>query len=138
MTIGKLYLPALLIVVVAGLLLEWTDLPAPLDARAGPRTMKEVIGIVQKFGLHCRSDKEDGTVGSRLVVSESPLTYERANAFPMVPQKDSDWNGTVAVLRGNLIMPDQRLQAWGDFFVYGDRSLIKRLTATATSEDHRP
>src|SRR5262249_37040353 len=116
----------------------WIDLPAPLDARTGPRTMKEVIGLAQKLGLHYRSDQKDGTVGSRLVVSESPLTWQRANTFPMVPKKDSDWNGTVSVLRGSLIMPDQRLEAWGNFFVYGDPSLIKRLTATATSEDRRP
>ena len=138
MTIGKLHLPALLIVVLAGLLLAWIDLSTPLDARTGPRTMKEVIALVQKLGLHHRSDREDGTVGSRLVVSESPLTWQRANAFPMVPKKDSDWNGTVAVLRGSLIVPDQQMEAWGDFFVYGDPSLIKRLTATATSEDRCP
>jgi hypothetical protein len=138
MTIAKLHLPALLIVALAGLLLELIDLPAPLAARTGPQTMKEVIGFVQKLRLHYRSDQEDGTVGSRLVVSESPLTWQRANAFPMVPKKDSDWNGTVAILRGSLIVPDQRLEAWGSFFVYGDPSLIKRLTATATSEDRRP
>jgi hypothetical protein len=138
MTIGKLHLLALLIVVLVGLLLQWTDLPAPSDARTGPRTMNEVIGIVQELGLHCRSDKIDGTVGFRLVVSESPLTWQRANTFTMVPKNDTDWNGLVTVLRDSWIMPDQRLEAWGDFFVYGDRSLIKRLMATATSEDRRP
>jgi hypothetical protein len=103
--------------------------------------MKEVIGLARHLGLYYRSDKEDGTVGSRLVVSESPLTWQRANTFPTVPQKSSDWNGTVAVLRGNgaiAVIPDQRMEVWGDFFVYGDRSLIQRLTATATSEDRCP
>ena len=138
MTIGKLHLPALLIVLLAGLLLQWTDLPAPSDGRTGPRTMKEVIGIIQRLGLHCRSDRQDGIIGWRLVVSESPLTWQRANDFTMVPQNDTDWNGMVTVLRDSWIMPDQRLEAWGNFFVYGDRSLIKRLTATATSEDRRP
>jgi AraC-like DNA-binding protein len=62
MTIAKLYLPPPLIVVIVGLLLTWIDLPAPLNARTGPRTMNEVIAIVQKLGLHYRSDKEDGTL----------------------------------------------------------------------------
>ena len=138
MTIAKLHLAAVLIVVLAGLLLEWSDLPARLPARTGPRTMKEVIGIVQRLGLHCSSDKQDGTIGWRLVVSESPLTWQRANAFTMVPKNDTDWNGMVTVLRDSWIMPDQRLEAWGDFFVYGDPALIQRLTATVASEDRRP
>jgi hypothetical protein len=141
MTIGK-YLPALLIVVLVGFLLARIDSPAPLEARTGPQTMKEVIGIVQKLGLHYRSDKEDGTVGSRLVVSESPLTWQRANVFPMIPKKDSDWNRRVAVLRSSIgvieLVPDEQMEVWGDFFVYGDSALIKRLTATETSKDRRP
>jgi hypothetical protein len=141
MTIRHLYPPGLLIVVVVALLLERTDVPAPVAARPGPRTMEEVIGLVQKLGLHYRSDHKDGRVGSRLVVSDSPLTWQRANALRMGPNKDSDRNGTVAVLQSNsgmAIAPDERMEAWGDFFVYGDPSLIKRLTDTATAEDGRP
>ena len=141
MTMRKLYLPGLLLVVVAGLLLERTDAPAPVAARPGPRTMEEVMGLVQKLGLHYRGDHKDGAVGSRLVVSDSPLTWQRANAFRMGPQKDADRNGTVAVLQSDCmfaIAPDERMEAWGDFFLYGDPSLIKRLTDTATAEGRRP
>jgi hypothetical protein len=136
----KLQLSAVLIVVLAGLLLAWIEVPAQSDARTGPRTMEEVIALVEKLGLHYRSDQVDGVVGLRLVVSDSPLTWQRANAFRTVPKKDCRWSGTVAVLRGfgGVICMDEQTEAWGDFFVYGDPSLVERLRATATSEGSMP
>jgi len=108
-------------------------------SQADPRTMKEVIAIAQKLGLHYRSDQQDGRVAVRLTISESPLTWERANALMLNPQDRSPWKGTIVVFHRNWeglqTMPDDAFEVWGEFFLYGDPSLIRRLTAMTTSEE---
>jgi hypothetical protein len=93
--------------------------------------MDEVIAIVQEVGLHCRSDKKDGAIGQRLVVSESPLTWECAGRLSVgVPPESTKWIGAVAVYRRQLPTCEEvfPLVPWGRFYLYGDRSLIDRLT----------
>jgi hypothetical protein len=101
--------------------------------------MKEVIAVAEKLGLHCRSDQKDGTIAARLTISESPLTWERANALTLDPQNPSPWKGTIVVFRrdweGLETMPDNQFVIWGDFFLYGDPSLIERLAVTTNSEE---
>jgi hypothetical protein len=101
--------------------------------------MNEVMAIAQKLGLHYRSDQQDGTVHARLTISEFPLTWERANALQLNPRGQAAWNGTVVVFcRGwNEVqtMSDAQFKVWGKFFLYGDPSLIRRLTATTTSAE---
>jgi hypothetical protein len=111
---------------------QWLE---PSTSPSGPQTMREVIAIVQKLGLHYRSDRSDSLIDYRLVVSESPLTLERVNVVAIFrPPDHPDWTGTVAVYRkGHGIVMDvlpesDTLVAWGEFLLYGDRSLIKRLT----------
>ena len=106
---------------------------------SGPQTMKEVIAIAEKMGLHYRSDQQDGTVYVRLTISEAPLAWDRANALVLNPRNKSAWNGTVVVFcrvwNEGQTVSDDRYEVWGEFLLYGDPSLIKRLTATATSEE---
>jgi hypothetical protein len=100
--------------------------------------MREVIAIAEKLGLHYRSDQQDGPVAVRLTISESPLTWERANALTLHPQDQSPWKGTIVVFRrdreGLQPIPDDQFEIWGEFFLYGDPSLVTRLTAATSSE----
>jgi hypothetical protein len=108
-------------------------------SQSDPQIMQEVMAIAEKLGLHYRGDQQDGTVNARLTISESPLTWERANALQLNPQNKSAWNGTIVVFRrswnGVQTMSNVQFEVWGNFFLYGDPSLIKRLTAPATSEE---
>jgi hypothetical protein len=108
-------------------------------SQSGPQTMNEVMAIAEKLGLHYRSDQQDGTVHARLTISESPLTWEHANALQLNPRDKSAWNGTIVVFcrdwNGVQTMWDDQFKVWGKFFLYGDPSLITRLTATTTSEE---
>ncbi len=108
-------------------------------SQSDPRTLKEVIAIAQKLGLHYRSDQQDGTVHVRLTISESPLTWERANALMLNTHDQSPWKGTIVVFRRNWegvrTMPNDQFEVWGEFFLYGDPSLIQRLTVITTSKE---
>jgi hypothetical protein len=101
--------------------------------------MGEVIAIAQNLGLHYRSDRADGAVAARLTISEAPLTWERANTLFLNPRDRSAWNGTIVVFcrdwAGLQTMPDEQFEVWGEFFLYGDPSVIQRLTAPAESRE---
>jgi hypothetical protein len=109
--------------------------------------MEQVVAIAQDFGLHCRSDRYDGVVGARLLVSESPLSFERTTllTFWRAPEHP-DWNGIVAVYRtthseSQINYRYTDLVPWGSFLLYGDPALIKRLTGqgnAAGSEASQP
>jgi hypothetical protein len=92
--------------------------------------MDQVIEIAQKLGLHCRGDSQDGQVRARLLVSKSPLSWEFANSLAIGQGKDSDWIGTVAVIRGHegVFPVPHDMRVWGKFFLYGDQSVIEELT----------
>jgi hypothetical protein len=100
--------------------------------RSGPQRIDEIIGIAQELGHHYRSDREDGQFQLRLLISESPLSWERANSLVVGRNESSDWIGTVAVLRPFPLDPHD-LPMWGKFHLYGDPALIKKLTAQANS-----
>ncbi len=111
------------------------SLPArPSEARsASPRQMEDVIKIAQNLGLHYRGDREDGQVQIRLLISASPLTWERANTLVVGRRVGSDWVGTVAVIQGLRAFPlvSHDMTVWGEFLIYGDPALIKKLTGQA-------
>ena len=92
--------------------------------------------IAQKLGLHYRGDREDGQVQVRLLMSESPLTWERANRLVVGRRQDSDWVGTVAVIQGLKAFPlvSHDMTVWGKFLVYGDSALIRKLTGQVDAE----
>jgi hypothetical protein len=120
-----------ILIAVAFAFVYWNESSLP----AGRQTMEEVVAIAQDFGLHCRSDRYDGVVGARLLVSESPLSLERITllTFCRAPEHP-DWNGTVAVYRtkhsgSHINYPYTDSVPWGSFLLYGDPALIKRLTS---------
>ncbi len=95
--------------------------------------MRNVVAIAQGLGLHCRGDHADGCVSSRLLISETPLSWERANSMRLDERTKSAWHGTVAVFRKNRagveMSAEDEMESWGDFFLYGDPLLIQRLMA---------
>jgi hypothetical protein len=132
----KRYLPVLLLTSIAPLLLWGIPSESSGGRRSAPRDIKGVKEIAQKLGLHCRADQENGRVFQRLLISEAPLTRERVNALFVGSQVSADWLGTVAVFRsleGVGQTPEQDMTVWGKFLLYGDPSLVKRLTESPDS-----
>jgi hypothetical protein len=133
MSIRKPNVPVLIVALLVSLLLGKVLVVRFGAWRSSPRSLEEVLAIAQKHGLYCCGDQAAGSIGRRLIISESPLSWERANAFRIGHSVDRDWKGTVAVVRdmdGMQTIPDENIKVWGEFFLYGDPSLIERLTAT--------
>ncbi len=103
------------------------DPPEPV----GPRTLDQMARIAEKLGLYHRSDIRSGEVSIRLVISDRPLTFERANSLHMGEPEHACWWGTVAACAGGrdylyLSDPDHGV-LWGDIFLFGDPVLIRQL-----------
>jgi hypothetical protein len=135
MLIRRQYLVILALVMPLATVFQcWTDAPrGPEPSLPGPQTMEQVVAVAQNLGLHYRSDRADGVIDSRLIVSEAPVTLERAVLLsPARLPEDPQWFRTVAVYRSQRYLTYfpgvYELVAWGSFFLYGDPSLIKRLT----------
>jgi hypothetical protein len=97
---------------------------------SSPRQLGQVIQMAQKLGLHYRGDRAEGPVELRLLVSDSPLPWERANALVVGRKVNGDWVGTVAVMQDPtaLALESHEMTPWGRFLLYGDPALIKKLT----------
>jgi hypothetical protein len=109
----------------AGYLAEHTRPP-------GPRDLEEVGRIAQALGLHCRTDVRDGSYGCRLIVSEEPLSFERANQRQFGEIDHPSWRGTVAACvppraYRDYVHPEHGVH-WGDVFLFGDPAVIRKLT----------
>jgi hypothetical protein len=128
-----------LLVLACGLRLDDVERDVP-----GPRTLTEVAQIAAELGLYYRSDIPDQpfdeSVLGRLIVSERPLPFKRVRELRFKPG-DQRWNGTVAVTwdlsHGYDIFADSIAEEfrgwvarWGDFFLFGDPALIRRLTGS--------
>jgi hypothetical protein len=102
-------------------------------ATSSPNTLEEVAEIAHTLGLHCRSDRQDGALQTRLVISGEPLTLLQANFLRFGDPRHPCWTGTVAV----SICPERYLcprdvdyvAEWGAFLVFGDPELVRKLTA---------
>jgi hypothetical protein len=98
---------------------------------AGPESMAEVMRIVAERGLYCRSDRHDGIVTTRLLVSDRPLTLTQANLIRFGAPEHPCWQRTVAVCypgKHYVANYDPDYSAfWGRTFLYGDPELIDRL-----------
>jgi hypothetical protein len=104
----------------------------PLSARhAGPETLPQAAAIADRLGLYHRGDTEAGTPVGRLIISEMPLTWERANNVRLGDPHDPCWAGTVAVYAGLLWdvpgYDPMHAARWGKLYVCGDPALIRRL-----------
>jgi hypothetical protein len=105
------------------------------NAPAGPKSLHEAAQIANALGLHHRSDIFNGEVTCRLIISTTPLTFERANCMHIGDPDHPCWHGTVAVCAAwkdyrYLADPDHGV-VWGEVFLYGDPALIRLLTAAA-------
>jgi hypothetical protein len=126
-----------MVVLAGGLRLHDVEPDVP-----GPRSLKEVAQIANELGLYYRSDiyarPFDDSVYYRLVVSDRPLTFERVNELRF-NRGEPCWGGTVAVTLDRAHGYDEYFASaaeefpgwvarWGDFFLFGDPALIRRLT----------
>jgi hypothetical protein len=100
----------------------------------GPRTLDEVTQVADRLGLHYQSDRADGRTDGRLVLSDRPLTWERAGYLRWEDPGHRCWAGTVAVdaRAHNLDCPaGEHAAQWGDVVLFGDPALIGRLLAAS-------
>jgi hypothetical protein len=100
-----------------------------------PSSLEQVAKIAERHGLYQSSDRYNGKIGARLIVSSTSVTPERAACVALRPPRHPSWEGTAAVYRGVQWMyvdPDPPYSViWGKFYVCGDPDLIRRLTGAA-------
>ena len=125
--------------VVALLTLAYALRSTTQPGSSAPQTVDDMIRIAEELGLHHRSDCQSGSVSDRLVISDQPLTFERANLV----WGDLDhpcWTGTVAACtpwRGYTAYCDgEHGVVFGRVFLYGDPALIRRLIAGQPGGNH--
>jgi hypothetical protein len=116
----------------------WTRSAPP----AGPRSLEEVARLAADMGLHYRSDRLNGELACRLVVSNWPITHERANSVRFGEADHPCWQGTVAVSTpwhcfGRYGDPDHGV-VWGEVFLFGDPALIRALVEGYPARPVRP
>jgi hypothetical protein len=111
----------------------------------GPRTLEEVARLAESLSLEWRSDREDGGISQRLVISEKPLTQARANLLCFGDPTLPCWRGTVAASTPWVVYSDHlgsgHAVVWGEVLLFGDPALIRKLTARpaeAAAEAPRP
>jgi hypothetical protein len=99
-----------------------------------PQTLRDAAQVAVGLGLYYRSNRSDGVLIDRLVVSVNPLTYERANTLRINDPDLPCWAGTIAVCTDPDqfgYLEDHRHGArWGGLFVYGDPALVRKLTTS--------
>jgi hypothetical protein len=110
----------------------------PDTKRQGPRTLEEAMAAADKLGLYRLADETEGALNRRLVVSESPLTRERAAQLRLNDFRGHRWIGTATIYTGwESMMPnfDPACSAvWGNLFIYGDPDVIRRLTGLGVGQ----
>ena len=121
---------ALGVVIIAVVVAGWTYSSCTVPRR-GPQNIQEAIGIAQNSGLYWGSDERDCVPVYYLVMSEFPVTRERAGDLRMNDPGHPGWVGTVRLYspwQSMLPNYDPACSAvWGEFFIYGDPRLVKRL-----------
>lgn len=103
-------------------------------AAPGPNSLAEAVPIAEAHGLYARSDRTDGKLTERLVVSERPLSAYRANSLYAGNLDHPCWAGTVAVSLMSTgferCCDSGHYARWGRLIVFGDPVLVRRLTGT--------
>ncbi len=104
-----------------------------LSPQQGPHTVHQFARMADDLGLYHRSDMQSGRVISRLIVSDRPLTYRRANSLRLGDPDHECWNGTVAVTSEGqtlaYLCDGEHGVLWGNMLLYGDPALIRQLMA---------
>jgi hypothetical protein len=100
---------------------------------APPESLHDVADRAGAVGLHQRSDIESGVVGSRLIVSDQAITFERTTTLRFGDAEHPCWQGTVAACVParsyySFSHPDHGV-VWGDVFLFGDPTIIRDLMA---------
>jgi hypothetical protein len=101
--------------------------------RSHPQTLYDAVEIAEALGLYHSSDALAGSLNSRVIISEMPLTWERA-AGTSLHANHPCLVCTVAVyydpnrLWANANYVPAYSAIWGDLFIFGDPRLIEKLT----------
>lgn len=134
-SVRNLLLPLILLVFGLGLqLLLLRGGKIPWGPRQdGPQTLADAGRLAAGQGLYViNGDQRDGSAVRRLVVSERPLNWERANLLRFGNPHHPCWDGTVAVcFPAGEYLEDVDVDCaaiWGRTLLYGDPGLIDRLT----------
>jgi hypothetical protein len=129
----------------AGVVLElWYISSQPTtvpDSPKGPQTLEEVIPLVERLRLYHCSERKDGFLENRLIVSNEPVTWQRASQMVIVNPRHPCWERTIAICRNRrsfVYHYDPRHTVyWGDMFVIGDPRLILRVTGQRVESSDR-
>lgn len=99
------------------------------------RNVQELRGWARTHGLHCRSDRQDGTVTNALAVSTRPLDWEELVHLHKAPAEPGpQWSGIVWVLNRSANLDDMPAppwagpcRDWGGVVATGDPRLLDRI-----------
>jgi hypothetical protein len=106
--------------------------------RADPRTIHEAIEVADAQGLFWLREGHGTGVGERLLVSELPLTADRARDLVTTRVTTPRWDRTVAIYSDWRNTPVEQFGPgygliWGELVVCGDPRLIQKLTGRLTA-----
>jgi hypothetical protein len=97
-----------------------------------PLALTEVARLAEKLGLHWCSDREDGLLDMRLVLSLRPVSWENANDLRCVDPGHPCWIGTVSIARPTpyctVVSDAEQYVLWRGLRLYGDVQVIRKLT----------
>jgi hypothetical protein len=124
-----LILPA--VVASLTLLLFGICRPWRLAGPAEPQKLQDVIGRAERLGLQVVTTRPDGTLAekSAVVICELSTTQEEACELPAGDLDSPKWRGRALVKKRvpGMVTNNAVTVEWGQFWVYGDPDLIRRL-----------
>ncbi len=104
-----------------------------------PRNLQQVARIAASLGLHYRSDIKTGEITIRLIISDRPVSFARANSIQISDPSRPCWHGTVAACGDGQSLPylvdGEHGVLWGNILLYGDPALIRQLMASPPPAD---
>jgi hypothetical protein len=106
-----------------------------------PRSLQEIARIADSLGLHHRSDIASGAIINRLIISDRPVSFVRANAVHIGDPHRPCWHGTVAACGDgpsfSYLIDGKHGVLWGEFLLYGDPALIRQLMTAPAQMDEQ-
>jgi hypothetical protein len=107
--------------------------------RSHPQTMCDAVEIAETLGLYHCSDALGGHLYARVIISELPLSWERAAGISLRCNHPC-LLGAVAVYYdphrhwANANYVPGYSAIWGDLFIFGDPWLIEKLTGSPVTD----